>query len=86
MPMDEFQQPRSKALRDALGRARQQKSDEPAMLSVPEACKRLGFSEWMLYQQINTGKLASVKVGSRRLIPLRAITEFIQNLEEQAGA
>jgi len=56
------------------------------MLSVAEACRRLGFSKWMLYRQMKSGKLASVKVGSRRLIPLRAIAEFIHTLEEEAQA
>ena len=83
--MEEFE-PRSEALRDAWNRGRQDKSEEPAMLSVAEACKRLGFSKWMLYRQINEGKLSSVKVGSRRLIPLRAIKEFIRKLEDEAGA
>jgi excisionase family DNA binding protein len=85
MPMEEFQ-PRSEALRDAWNRARRDKTDEPAMLSVAEACKRLGFSKWMLYRQMSEGKLASVKVGSRRLIPVRAIKEFIRKLEEEAEA
>ena len=83
--MDELQ-PRSNVLREALGRARNDKECEPAMLSVAEACEHLRVSKWMLYRQINTGKLASVKVGSRRLIPVRAIKDFIRKLEEEAGS
>jgi excisionase family DNA binding protein len=83
--MEELQ-PRSEALREAWNRAKQNKADEPAMLSVAEACARLGFSKWMLYRQMNEGKLSSVKVGSRRLIPVRAIAEYIRRLEEEASA
>jgi excisionase family DNA binding protein len=85
LPMEEFQ-PRSEVLRAAWSRAKQDKTEEPAMLSVAGACRRLGISKWMLYRQMKAGKLASVKVGSRRLIPLRAIAEFIRNLEAEAQA
>lgn len=83
MSMEELQ-PRSKVLRDALDKTKQ---NEPAqaMLTVAEACAQLRISKWTLYRLIQSGQLASVKIGSRRLIPMRAITKFIEQLEEEGG-
>lgn len=74
--------PQSEVLREALGKAKQGDQAGTAMLSVREACKQLGISKWTLYELIRNGQLASVKIGSRRLIPLRAITKFIEELEK----
>ena len=81
----EEHQPRSRVLREALEKA---KGNEQAqvMLTVTEACAHLRISKWTLYRLMMSGKLTSVKIGSRRLIPARAITKFIQQLEEEAGA
>ena len=81
--MEELQ-PRSRALREALNRSKENESVQ-AMLTVTEACAQLRISKWTLYRLMQSGKLASVKIGSRRLIPMRAITKFIEQLEEEAG-
>lgn len=78
--------PRSEALRDALGKQNESETDDQMMLSVRETCKRLGVSKWTIYRLMEAGKLASVKIGSRRLVPQRAMMEFIRQLEEEAGA
>ena len=77
-------QPRSKVLRDALERSKG--NEAQAMLTVAEACAHLRISKWTLYRLMQSGKLTSVKIGSRRLVPMRAITKFIQQLEEEAEA
>jgi excisionase family DNA binding protein len=51
------------------------------LLSIPEACKRLGIGHWTIYQQINKGNLRTVKVGRRRLVSVRAIDAFITLME-----
>jgi excisionase family DNA binding protein len=79
-------QPRSKALREALSKQTDSKMDDQMLLSVDETCQRLGISRWSLYRQINTGKLTSVKIGRRRLISPRAVTDFIRQREEEAQA
>jgi excisionase family DNA binding protein len=50
------------------------------LLSVEESTKRLGLGRTRLYQEIGSGRLASVRVGRRRLIPEDAIEEFINLL------
>ena len=61
------------------------KKADVCLLSVKEACKRLGIGHWAVYQQIHKHNLKSVKIGKRRLISTRAIEEFIVN-QEQYGA
>ena len=73
--------PRSKALWEARNRARDNKLDHKITLSVEETCKIIGVSRWLVYDLINAGKLKSLKVGSRRLIRMSAILEYLEELE-----
>lgn len=51
------------------------------LLTVEQAAEQLGgVSRSTLYHLIRTGELHSVKIGSRRLIPAEAITDFVQTL------
>lgn len=79
-------QPRSQALREALNKEKEPKVDDQMLLNVNEACQRLGISRWSLYRQINTGKLASVKIGRLRRIRPSAVADFIRQREEEAQA
>jgi excisionase family DNA binding protein len=72
-------------LREAWNRARNKDMDEPIMLSVVEAYRRLRISKTTLYDLMNTGELGFVKIRSRRFIPTRTLEEFIRRLEEQAA-
>jgi excisionase family DNA binding protein len=77
--------PRSKLLIDALNRARQNNLSEKLTLSVDETCKITGISRWMVYELINSGKLKSLKIGSRRLIRMTAIQKYLEELEKEGG-
>ena len=57
------------------------KDTDMRLLSIPEACKRLGIGHWAMYQQINKRALKTVKIGKRRLVSTRALNEFIESLE-----
>ncbi|MDR1629491.1 MAG: helix-turn-helix domain-containing protein [Oscillospiraceae bacterium] len=52
------------------------------LISIPEACKRLGIGHWAVYQQINKKALKTVKIGKRRLIRVKTLNEFIESLEQ----
>lgn len=56
------------------------------VLTVPEACEALRISKWSLYRLIQMGKLASITIGRRRLIPVAAVEDLInrQSVEEAA--
>lgn len=47
------------------------------LLSIPEAAASLGLSRTATYGELQAGRLRSLKVGRRRLIPAHAIGEFI---------
>jgi excisionase family DNA binding protein len=45
--------------------------------SVEEACQALGIGRALTYELIMSGRLHSIKVGARRLIPASALAEFL---------
>jgi excisionase family DNA binding protein len=47
------------------------------VLRVEEAAQLLGIGRSLVYDLIREGRLRSVKVGSRRIIPLTAIDDFL---------
>jgi len=51
------------------------------LISIPEACKRLGIGSWAMYQQINKRSIKTVKIGGRRLVCIKSLNEFIVEME-----
>ena len=49
--------------------------------SIEQVQTRLGIGRSMVFVLIGSGKLRSVLIGCRRLIPETAIAEFIEALE-----
>lgn len=47
------------------------------LLSVGEAATLLGIGRSALYSEIGAGRLRSVKIGRRRLVPAQAIADRI---------
>ena len=47
-------------------------------LTVDEAARQLGVGRQTLYNWLNAGKLTSVKVVGRRLIPLDALRDLLR--------
>lgn len=45
------------------------------LYSIPEAAERMGIGRSLVYAEIAAGRLRSVKVGRRRLVPASAIDE-----------
>lgn len=54
------------------------------LYKVEEAMLILSLSRSVIYQQLRSGRLRSVKEGSSRRIPAAAITEYIALLEREA--
>ena len=63
----------------------QNQGDTPVLLNIPEACARLRVSRWTFYQLVRTGRLRTVTVGSRRLVPVANLNRFIEELQQDAG-
>jgi excisionase family DNA binding protein len=55
---------------------------ERRALSVAEAARAVGISRATLYRLVQQKRLATVKIGSRRLVPVTAL----DNLLEKAAA
>ena len=57
------------------------KDTDNRLISILEACKRLGIGRWAIYQQINKKALRTVKIGGRRLICVKSLNDFITSME-----
>jgi excisionase family DNA binding protein len=51
------------------------------MNNIEDVMDRLKIGRSRVYEELGTGRLRSVKIGRRRLIPESAIVEFIEKLE-----
>jgi excisionase family DNA binding protein len=45
--------------------------------SVEEACQALGIGRALAYELLMSGRIHSIKVGARRLIPASALADFL---------
>jgi excisionase family DNA binding protein len=64
------------ALRAELATERRPIEREPdRLLSIEQAADALGIGRTALYLEIGAGRIRSIKVGRRRLIPSSAISE-----------
>ena len=59
--------------------------DRSELLTVAEAAERLRVSKWMVYNLIRSRALRTIKIGDRRLVPVRALRAFLSQLEEEAA-
>ncbi len=50
------------------------------LLTVEEAAHALGVRRSFLYTLLESGDLFSVKLGNRRLIPVKALAEYVERL------
>ncbi len=48
------------------------------LLSVQQAAERLGVSFWTVYRMARSGRLASIRLGRRRLFSERDLEELIR--------
>jgi excisionase family DNA binding protein len=51
---------------------------ERRALSVQEAARALGISRASLYRLVQQKRLATVKIGSRRLVPVTALDNLLE--------
>jgi excisionase family DNA binding protein len=70
------------ALRDEIAIERRPSNREAdRLLSIEQAARALGIGRTALYSEIGAGRIRSVKVGRRRLVPSSAITEVASGQE-----
>ncbi|MEV8638762.1 helix-turn-helix domain-containing protein [Streptosporangium sp. NPDC051023] len=54
------------------------------VITVDEAAKKLRISRWTLYSLIRSNQLKTIKIGRRRLVPVDALAECVDNLKAVA--
>ena len=52
-------------------------SVSPVAYAVPEAARALSVSRDTIYQLIRSGRLRTIKVGRRRLVPAMSLDEYV---------
>jgi excisionase family DNA binding protein len=66
------------ALREEMAAEVATREDAPdRLLGVPEAAAMLSIGRSAIYDQIAAGRLRSIRVGRRRLVPAGAIRDYI---------
>jgi len=53
----------------------------PVLYRVEEAAEALRIGRTVVYELIRCGKLRTVKVGTRRLVPVEAVAEYVASLD-----
>ncbi len=53
----------------------------PELYRVEEAAEALRLSRRTVYELIRSGRLRTVKIGTRRLVPVAAVREYVGGLE-----
>jgi excisionase family DNA binding protein len=56
----------------------------PVVYRVEEAAMALRLSRRTIYELIRSGRLRTVKVGTRRLVPVVALSEYVETLDSAA--
>lgn len=74
--------PRARMLRQVLGKTNIEEQRSLALLTIGEACEILRTSKWTIYRLLHEGRLKSVKLGSRRLIPAASLSHLVEQLSE----
>ncbi len=57
-------------------------TDPPLLLTVVQVARLLAVGRTTVYELIRTGDLRTVKIGRARRIPLSALTDYVDRLEE----
>jgi len=53
---------------------------DPLLLTVDQCAERLNLGRSLTYRFIQTGELASIKLGRARRVPRQSLEEFVQRL------
>jgi len=54
------------------------------LMSIAQVCEETGLGRTRVYEELTSGRLKSIKVGSRRLVPSSMLDEWIAELLDEA--
>ena len=58
---------------------------EKLLLNVTDIQYQLGLSRGRVYELMKDGTIPSVKIGKRRLVPVKALKEYVDGLDTSGG-
>jgi len=58
---------------------------ERMMLSISEVMEVTGLHRTMIFEELSRGRLRSVRVGRRRLVPRDELERYVEMLKAEAG-
>jgi excisionase family DNA binding protein len=69
------------ALVDLVTELAERPAPAPLAVSVEEAARLIGVGRSTMFTLVQSGRVRSVRVGARRLVPTRALEEFLENYD-----
>jgi excisionase family DNA binding protein len=57
----------------------------PLLLDIREACSQLRISRTKFYSEMAAGRIETVTLGSRRLVPSAALEDYVDELRSQSA-
>jgi excisionase family DNA binding protein len=63
-----------------VGASEDRRQEATVLYSVEDVIARTSLGRSKIYELLASGELGSVKVGRRRLVPARALEEFVERL------
>jgi excisionase family DNA binding protein len=60
-------------------------TNDPFLISIPEAARLLATGRSTAYDLVNKGELRTVSIGARRLIPAEELAAYVARLKAEAG-
>jgi excisionase family DNA binding protein len=57
----------------------------PRLIAIKQATYEIGIGRTVIYELIKDGRLKTVKIGRRRLVPVEAIEELVASLRKEGG-
>ena len=55
------------------------------LYSIQDACAALGMGRTWLYEQIKSGRIRTVKLGARTMVPVRELERFVNDVMQEAA-
>lgn len=59
---------------------------QPRLYTIEDAARLCGVGRSMAYEEIRLGRLRTVRIGRRRLVPLQYIDEYVALLMRESDA
>jgi excisionase family DNA binding protein len=72
-------------VRKVLGEAQRPEASGPLLVTVAQAAEALALGQTEVYRLLQSGELASVKVGRARRVVAASLQQYVQRLEAEQG-